>query len=139
MFAKQVGLLGLGIALAVSGPVTAKTFNAATFLGIDRDADNKASMAEAQEYRVRLFSNLDLDKNGSVEFEEYVQANALRDATAAKDAPVEIPEHYKMEDKNGDTVLSKDEFMEAARTAFAKLDTNKDGFVSRDEFVAPGL
>ncbi len=130
---------GCCLALALAAPVQAKSFNKAKFLGIDRNADNQVSPEEAAIYRERYFSTVDLNGDGSVAFEEYVQANQLRDATAEKNSPVKVPDDYKAADVNQDTVLSREEFMEAGKAAFVALDKDKDGFVSREEFVAPGL
>ncbi len=131
--------IGSCLALALAAPAQAKTFNKATFLGIDRDADNQVSPKEAAIYRERYFSTIDLNGDGSVAFEEYVQANQLREATAEKGSPVKIPDDYKAADTNQDTILSREEFMEAGKAAFTALDKDGNGFVSREEFVAPGL
>ncbi|WP_169544570.1 EF-hand domain-containing protein [Sneathiella aquimaris] len=131
--------LGCMITLFAAPSLHAAEFNSAQFLGIDRNADNTISPAEAATYRERLFTNLDLDANGSVEFEEYVKANQLRDATAEPGSAVPVPDAYKRNDENGDTVLTLAEFMAAGKAAFKALDTNNDGMISQPEFVAPGL
>ncbi len=118
---------------------SALTFNSAQFIGIDRDADNMISIAEAENYRIRYFTTLDINNNGQVEFEEYVQTNKLRNSTANPSDPVRVPDEYKDADTNGDTILSAEEFAEQGRRRFELLDKDKDGMVSRDEFVSPGL
>jgi len=118
---------------------SALTFNSAQFIGIDRDADNMISIAEAENYRIRYFSTLDMNNDGQVEFEEYVKTNKLRNATANPSDPVRIPDEYKDADTNGDTILSAEEFAAQGQRRFELLDKDKDGMVSREEFVAPGL
>lgn len=118
---------------------SALTFNPAQFIGIDRDVDNRISADEANNYRLRYFKALDQNGDGSVEFEEYVQANKLRSPVQEKDAKVDMPDEYKMADANSDTVLTLEEFLEDGRKKFKVLDKDGDGYVSRDEFVAPGL
>ncbi len=135
-------LFYISVAAAVSlaaSSVHAQSFNSAQFLGIDRDADNMISRQEAAAFRLRYFSVLDQNEDGSVEFEEYVQANQLRSSVAAKDAPVPVPAEYKRADKNKDTILTKEEFLAVGIEKFAGLDTNKDNAISQDEFVSPGL
>lgn len=128
-----------GLAVIFASPASSQTFNAAQFIGIDRDADNMISKAEAVAYRLRYFSTLDENQNGKVEFEEYVVANKLRSSTANTGAPVPVPDAYKEVDADKDTVLTTAEFQAVGDKRFTMLDTNKDGKISQAEFVKPGL
>ena len=128
-----------GLAGIIASPALSQTYNSAQFIGIDRDADNMISKAEAIAYRVRYFSTLDENQNGKVEFEEYVVANKLRSSTANTGAPVPVPDGYKEVDTDGDTVLTIGEFQAVGNKRFPLLDANKDGKISKEEFVKPGL
>ncbi|MEH6402294.1 MAG: hypothetical protein V7750_02900 [Sneathiella sp.] len=123
----------------VAAPSIALTFNSSQFIGIDRDADNMISPSEAEDYRARYFETLDGNGDGTVEFEEYVQANRLRSAVSDPNKPVPQTDEYKEADTNKDTKLSRDEFLNVGRARFLALDKNKDHKISKAEFKSPGL
>ncbi|WP_169567836.1 EF-hand domain-containing protein [Sneathiella limimaris] len=133
-------LLGTALFLLASTTMaSALTFNSAQFIGIDRNADNMISMEEAQGFRHRYFTTLDIDGNGEVSFAEYVEANKLKSVSSNPDAPVKMTDEFKEADANGDKTLTMAEFLAVGEAHFKLLDKDGDGFVSRDEFVAPGL
>lgn len=137
---KKLAVLALASATFwVAKPAIALTFNPSQFLGIDRNADNLISPEEAGEFRARYFKTLDLDGNGTVEYEEYVQANRLRSAVSDPNAPVPVPDEYKEADTNKDTMLSMEELLSVGRKRFAALDKNNDNRISEEEFKSPGL
>lgn len=117
----------------------AVAYEESRFLGIDRNADNMISMEEAADYRARLFKEYDLNSDGKVEYEEYVQAESLRPATAAANSKVPVPDEYRQMDSDGDTVVTLEEAKAAGVERFKALDKNGDQMVSKDEFVKPGL
>jgi|GEM_PF-3244876 len=123
----------------LTAPAIALTFNPAQFIGIDRNADNMISPIEAEEYRTRYFDTLDINGDGTIEFEEYVQANRLRSAVSNPDDPVPPTEEYKEADINKDTKLTRQEFLNVGQNRFAALDKNKDQKISKAEFKSPGL
>ncbi len=128
----------LTTAFAVAASSAAFAFTPAQFIGIDQNADNQISKEEAMAYRTRLFTGLDANGNGTVEFEEYVKAKNLRSATNPN-LKVEVPEEYKEADANSDTMLSMDEFSAQGQARFKALDKDANGYISKEEFVAPGL
>ncbi|MEH6475855.1 MAG: hypothetical protein V7727_09200 [Sneathiella sp.] len=132
-------LLAIAIATLTANTSTALTFNSAQFLGIDRDANNEISSQEAASFRARYFALLDQNSNGTVEFEEYVKANNLRSSTAVEDSPVPVTDEYREADGNADTILTLQEFQDVGAKRFKMLDKDKNGIISRAEFVSPGL
>lgn len=130
-------VLGSTLTMAISLP--ALSYEESRFLGMDRDADGAISQAETEAYRERLFKEYDLNSDGKVEYEEYVQAESLRSVTVPAHSEVPVPDEYKEMDTNGDTIVTLEEIKAAGVMRFNKLDKNADGKVSKDEFVSPGL
>jgi Ca2+-binding EF-hand superfamily protein len=102
-----------------------------------------------------IFDKIDTNHDGVVTQEEYLAAataqyKALDTAgngqvTAAEIATSpkalgrdnQVAQHIvKKLDSNGDGVVSQDEYLAAAKARFAKLDKNGDGFIDADE-IAP--
>lgn len=131
--------------MAVAGTLTiaashpAHSYEESRFLGMDRDADGTISMAETEAYRTRLFKEYDLNSDGKVEYEEYVQAENLRSVTAPANSEVPVPDEYKEMDVNQDTIITLDEIKAAGVARFNNLDKNADGKIAKEEFVSPGL
>jgi Ca2+-binding EF-hand superfamily protein len=109
------------------------------FLGMDRNADGVITMDEVDAYRERLFKEYDLNGDGKVEYEEYVQAEHLRSAVMPANSAVAVPDEYREMDSDGDTVVTLEEIKAAGSARFKTLDKNGDGKISKDEFVSPGL
>ncbi len=130
-------ILGGALTVTISNP--AFSYEESRFLGIDRDADGAISKAETEAYRERLFKEYDLNSDGKVEYEEYVQAENLRSVTAPAYSEVPVPDEYREMDTNGDTIVTLEEIKAAGISRFNTLDKNSDGKVSKEEFVKPGL
>ena len=129
----------LGAAFTLTATNSALSYEESRFLGIDRDADGAISQEETEMYRERLFKEYDLNSDGKVEYEEYVQAESLRPVTAPAHSEVPVPDEYREMDSNGDTVVTLEEIKAAGVARFKALDKNADGRVSKEEFVSPGL
>lgn len=82
---------------------------------------------------------IDIDNNGNIDFYEFLVAMAEileKLATALQQA-------FNLWDTNGDGMISLKEYRkfrknlsdQAIETLFAKIDLNKDGYISSDEFV----
>lgn len=130
-------ILASAVTIAAAHP--ALSYEESRFLGIDRDADGSISLAETEAYRERLFKEYDLNSDGKVEYEEYVQAEGLRSVTAPAHSEVPVPDEYREMDADGDTVVTLEEIKAAGVSRFNTLDKNSDGKVSKEEFVSPGL
>src|SRR6516162_836709 len=62
-------------------------------------------------------------------------ATQKKPATPGKPLPFDLDGFLKEHDKNGDGFLQRDELPPAYRAAFERLDTNKDGKISREELA----
>lgn len=82
----------------------------------------------------KLLKSGDTNKNGRLEQDEYRALVSSLGGPAPVPAPAagHLGPRFAAADKNGDGKLSKDEWP-GAPEVFARIDTDKDGFVSRDE------
>lgn len=99
---------------------------------LDTNGDGKITQDELKAAVQKRFAEFDLNKDGKVSEDEAKQvAESKLGERREKRA-----EWLKEADKNGDGKWSKDELPRMPERFFAKLDTNKDGVLTRDEFAA---
>jgi Ca2+-binding EF-hand superfamily protein len=96
---------------------------------MDKDGDGKVSKAEFTGPEA-LFGRIDADKDGFLTQEEAAKFVAANPGAGAG-APM-ILERLRAMDKDGDGKVSKDEFT-GPEPMFARLDADKDGFITREE------
>ena len=153
---------------AGKGYVTQDEFVAAAkarFAKLDRNGDGKLTPDELEtprgdkapsdkraQFGERRFEKLDANRDGVVTLNEYLAAatSKFKELDVAGNGRVTAEEmansplaHKRAEhvaeriarrlDTNGDGRVSKDEFLATAKARFAKLDKNGDGFLSADE------
>jgi len=111
--------------------------------------------AAGGDFAQRVFDKLDTNHDGVVTLDEYVAAARARFAaldpqntgkvTAAEIAASPRAEAHaqhaaahlvKAMDTNGDGVVTLDEYLAAAKKRFSRLDKNGDGFIDADELPA---
>lgn len=98
------------------------------FERLDANNDGQLTRAEAEAEGQRLFDRMDADKDGALIREEAeVGARAV--------AQEELVARFKALDTNGDGRVTVDESKLPARF-FARLDTNQDKAVTREELAA---
>lgn len=95
---------------------------------LDANHDGIVTADEFVADAVAKFKELDVAGNGRVTAEEI--ANSPRAHARAEHVAAHVAKRL---DTNGDGMVSKDEFLAAARERFAKLDRNGDGFLTVDE------
>ncbi len=106
------------------------------FKAADKDSDGKISRAEADASLPRVAKNfdaLDANKDG------FVTTDEMRAAHGKGKHGDKMHAHMKSADKDGDGKFSREEAtasMPRVAKDFDAIDTNKDGFVTRDEMRA---
>jgi hypothetical protein len=95
---------------------------------LDTDKDGAVSKAEFEAKRAADFTAADTDKDGNVSAAEL---NAFHEKKAAERKTEREKRMYERLDANKDGKVTKDEFEGAGR--FDKMDKNKDGKISADE------
>jgi Ca2+-binding EF-hand superfamily protein len=98
------------------------------FEKLDANHDGVVTLNEYVAAAIAKFKELDAAGNGRVTPEEI--ANSPRAHERAERVAEHIAKHL---DQNGDGLVSKDEFLAAARQRFARMDKNGDGFITADE------
>jgi len=95
---------------------------------LDSNHDGIVTLNEYLAEAVAKFKELDVAGNGHVTAEE------IANSPMAQKRAEHVAQHIaKRLDANGDGMVSRDEFLAAAKQRFAKLDKNGDGFISADE------
>lgn len=94
----------------------------------DINRDGVLERSELESMSEAVFSKIDADKSGGLNPKEMRSFDHARHAERAQQAP--------QPDTDGDGLLSPAEAIAHARAQFAKLDANRDGRLSADEFAA---
>jgi Ca2+-binding EF-hand superfamily protein len=106
------------------------------FAMMDADKDGKISAAEHAAGAKAMFEKMDVDKDGKVTAAEMTARHKAVTGHTAKKSDMSAAEKIKMVDSDGDGVLTADEHAKASESMFAKMDTDKDGFLSKQEVNA---
>jgi len=96
---------------------------------MDTDGDGKISSVEFQAAAAARFNAIDTQGTGKITAEQ------IANSKFAKDRDEKFAEHeVKKIGSNG--VITKDQYLAAAQSRFAKLDKNGDGYITADEMPA---
>ena len=108
----------------------------AEFVKMDTNKDGKVSADEHATGAKQMFDTMDANKDGRVTAAEMQAAYQRVTARKAKKSDMTAAEKIKVVDKDGDGVLTAQEHVSGSRAMFEKMDTNKDGLLSKDELAA---
>ena len=105
----------------------------------DTNADGIIDGGEWQTGIEKSFDDIDEDHDGKITGEEIdALAGPISETTGtvgAKIVTVMVKKLLMLLDKNGDGVITKDEFKDGCEAMFKKLDTNHDGKLSKEELL----
>ncbi len=112
----------------------------------DADADGAVTLDEATARRGDIFVTFDADEDGALSAEEYVQFDAARASDQAQmrqgNGKVSMMREeggmqLGFNDTDGDGAVSRDEFLARTPDWFAMMDRDADGKVTQQDF-GPG-
>ncbi|AJE48064.1 EF-hand domain-containing protein [Celeribacter indicus] len=107
----------------------------ADFAEIDADGDGQVSESELTAFRDARFAEIDTDGNGTADAEELF---AYHEAQRAARMRAMTEKMVAARDTDGDGALSVEELTTRPQpTMFQRLDRNGDGVLSEDEFGRP--
>lgn len=107
---------------------------------MDADGDGKISRSEHSAGTHKMFTEMDANGDGVVTVAEMdAKHNKSEMHSDPKKGPGTVPagdkhaDKFKTFDKDGDGRLTSSEFASGCDAMFEKKDTNRDGFLSKDE------
>jgi Ca2+-binding EF-hand superfamily protein len=106
------------------------------FAMMDTNKDGKVSAAEHAAGAKAMFEKMDANKDGKVTAAEMTAAHQSVTGQAAKKSDMSAADKIKAVDLDGDGIVTADEHAKASEAMFAKMDTDKDGYLSKKEMSA---
>ena len=108
------------------------------FTGIDRNLDGVIDRQEARVYRGRLIRTLDLNGNGEITRDEWIDAIKARSVVTPEKEP-ETPKEFREADADSNNIVTSEEMHAVGERRFKALDSNEDGVISKEEYRENGL
>lgn len=105
----------------------------AQFSKMDTNKDGRVSAKEHAAGAKQMFDAMDANKDGKVTAAEMDAAHERITGTKATKGDMTSAEKIKAIDKDGDGILSAEEHAVGSRSMFERMDTSKDGFLSKVE------
>ena len=107
---------------------------------MDANGDGMVSKDEWMSFQNRMFDALDKDKSGFLDEAEFTAPfnENLAFATAAYAHGLMTKSMFTKIDTNGDGKISREEFLAYHRKVFEMLDKQKKGMVGLVDFIHPG-
>lgn len=101
------------------------------FSQADSNSDGTVTRAEFDQARAAMFARLDADSDGQLERGEHRRMGRGRHGEHGMQRG--HGEHARMADSNNDGAVTRDEFLARPLEMFARLDANSDGVISAEE------
>lgn len=129
----------LGAALVIAGAMGLVTATAEAAKGksgaemlrsLDKDGDQRLSMAEFEAGYAEHFAEADMNADGSLTKDEVTAKANMKDGT---NKGLKADKKMAKKDMNADGAISQDEYASAKSAKFEKMDSNKDGYLTAQE------
>ena len=108
----------------------------AEFDGVDANRDGRISAAEHAAAAKKMFRAMDANRDGNVTAAEMDAAYSKVTGNKAEQSGMSGADKIKVVDRDGDGVLTASEHDAASKEMFRKMDTDRDGYLSREEWTA---
>jgi len=104
----------------------------AYFDRLDQNKDGGFTLADMQRIESKDFKRTDADQNGALSLDEYIYGIP----PSRQDAITRYTKRFHLSDTDQNGRISMDEYMAFCARVVAAADLNKDGTVTRDEFLS---
>jgi EF hand len=108
----------------------------AEFEGMDADRDGRISAAEHEAAAKNMFQAMDADRDGNVAAAEMDAAYEKVTGKKAPDSGMSAADKIEVVDRNGDGALTATEHAAASTAMFHRMDADRDGYLSKNEWTA---
>jgi hypothetical protein len=108
----------------------------AEFDGVDANRDGRISAAEHAAAAKKMFRAMDANRDGNVTAAEMDAAYSKVTGNKAEQSGMSGADKIKVVDRDGDGVLTASEHDAASKEMFRKMDADRDGYLSREEWTA---
>ncbi|MBK8157524.1 MAG: EF-hand domain-containing protein [Rhodospirillaceae bacterium] len=128
-------LLAVMMAMTVSGTALAQTapdFRTAYFNRLDQKKSGGFTLQDLQRISAKEFKRIDENRDGGLSLEEYL----FGIPSSRQDAIDFFSARFQRSDYNGDGKVDFNEDQAYCFDLVSLADSNKDGIVSKDEFLA---
>jgi Ca2+-binding EF-hand superfamily protein len=134
----RIGTLLVVVAFASVGFAAGSKASSALseFASMDANKDGKVTADEHSAAAKKMFDAMDANKDGKVTAAEMTAAQPKVTGKKATKSDMSSADKIKVIDTNGDGVLSAEEHATGSRSMFEKMDSDKDGALTKAEFDA---
>jgi Ca2+-binding EF-hand superfamily protein len=115
---------------------TAALATLSSFDGMDADRDGMITESEHTTAAAKMFEAMDANGDGRVTAAEMHAAQEMAAGRGATAQDLSAADKIKVVDADGDGTLSAEEHASGSDAMFGKMDTDRDGSVSRAELEA---